>query len=63
MGVFAAASMVLTVLRILDAPNDPITGLVIDNIRFPWGKVQTAHAHRRGDEQLCSSSSCSRTSG
>ena len=39
-GVFAAASMVLTVLRILDALNDPITGLVIDNIRSPWGKYK-----------------------
>ena len=39
-GVFAAASLVLTVLRILDALNDPITGLVIDNIRSPWGKYK-----------------------
>ena len=40
--VFAAASMVLSVLRIFDAFNDPITGLVIDNIRSPWGKFKPA---------------------
>ncbi len=40
--VFAAASMVLSVLRIFDALNDPITGLVIDNIRSPWGKFKPA---------------------
>ena len=34
-GTFAAASLVLTILRILDALNDPITGLIIDNIRTP----------------------------
>ena len=33
--VFAAASMVLSVMRIFDAFNDPITGLVIDNIKSP----------------------------
>ncbi len=38
--VFAAASMVLSVMRIFDAVNDPITGLVIDNIRSPWGKFK-----------------------
>ncbi len=38
--IFLAASLVLTVLRILDAVNDPITGLVIDNIRSPWGKYK-----------------------
>lgn len=37
---FAAVSMVLSVLRIFDAFNDPITGLVIDNIRSPWGKFK-----------------------
>ncbi|MBQ3549038.1 MAG: MFS transporter [Oscillospiraceae bacterium] len=40
--VFAAASMILSVLRIFDAFNDPITGLVIDNIRSPWGKFKPA---------------------
>lgn len=37
---FAMVSLVLTVLRIFDAMNDPITGLVIDNIRSPWGKYK-----------------------
>ncbi len=40
--VFAAASMVLSVMRIFDALNDPITGLAIDNIRSPWGKFKPA---------------------
>ena len=40
--VFAAASMVLSVMRIFDAVNDPITGLAIDNIRSPWGKFKPA---------------------
>ena len=39
-GIFAAASLVLTVLRILDAVNDPVTGLIIDNIHSPWGKFK-----------------------
>ena len=38
--VFAGVSLVLSVLRIFDALNDPITGLVIDNIRSPWGKFK-----------------------
>ena len=40
--VFAAASMVLSVMRIFDAVNDPVTGLIIDNIRSPWGKFKPA---------------------
>ena len=40
--VFAAASMILSVMRIFDAFNDPITGLVIDNVRSPWGKFKPA---------------------
>lgn len=40
--VFAATSMMLSVLRIFDALNDPITGLVIDNIKSPWGKFKPA---------------------
>ncbi len=40
--VFAAASMILSFMRIFDALNDPITGLVIDNIRSPWGKFKPA---------------------
>ncbi len=40
--VFAAVSMILSVLRIFDALNDPITGLLIDNIRSPWGKFKPA---------------------
>jgi melibiose permease/lactose/raffinose/galactose permease len=40
--VFAAASMILTVLRVFDAFNDPITGFFIDNIRSPWGKFKPA---------------------
>ena len=40
--VFAAASLILSVMRVFDALNDPITGLVIDNIRSPWGKFKPA---------------------
>ncbi|MBQ7344699.1 MAG: MFS transporter [Oscillospiraceae bacterium] len=40
--VFGAASMILSVMRIFDAFNDPVTGLVIDNIRSPWGKFKPA---------------------
>ena len=37
---YAAVSAVLSGLRIFDAFNDPITGMVIDNIRSPWGKFK-----------------------
>ena len=40
--VFAATSLILSVMRIFDAFNDPITGLLIDNIRSPWGKFKPA---------------------
>ena len=40
--VFGITSALLSVLRIVDAINDPITGLVIDNIRSPWGKFKPA---------------------
>ena len=37
---YAMVTLVLTVLRVFDALNDPITGLIIDNIRSPWGKFK-----------------------
>jgi len=40
LAVFASVSLVLSVLRICDALNDPITGLIIDNIHSPWGKFK-----------------------
>lgn len=40
--VFAAVTGVLSAMRIFDALNDPITGMVIDNIRSPWGKFKPA---------------------
>ncbi len=39
---FAAASLVLSLLRIVSAVNDPIIGMVIDNIQSPWGKLKPA---------------------
>ncbi|MBQ4159213.1 MAG: MFS transporter [Clostridia bacterium] len=42
MWVFAVTSTLLSVLRIVDAINDPITGFFIDNIRSPWGKYKPA---------------------
>ncbi len=38
--MLAAVGGVLTVLRILDAFNDPITGILIDNTRTRWGKFK-----------------------
>jgi melibiose permease/lactose/raffinose/galactose permease len=40
--VYGIAGGILSVMRIFDAFNDPITGLVIDNIRSPWGKFKPA---------------------
>ncbi len=39
---YAVVSALLSALRIFDAFNDPITGLLIDNIRSPWGKFKPA---------------------
>ena len=40
--VFTAVSLILSILRIADALNDPITGFVVDNIRSPYGKFKPA---------------------
>ena len=37
---FAAASLVLSVMRIFDAINDPITGLIVENINTRWGRYK-----------------------
>lgn len=39
-GIFVATSFVYTVLRVFDAMNDPLMGLIIDNGRWKWGKFK-----------------------
>ncbi|MGI6617810.1 MAG: glycoside-pentoside-hexuronide (GPH):cation symporter [Saccharofermentanales bacterium] len=38
--IFVATSLVFTVLRIFDALNDPVSGLIIDNVRSRYGKFK-----------------------
>ena len=38
--MLALVGGVLTVLRILDAFNDPVTGILVDNTRTRWGKFK-----------------------
>ncbi len=40
--VFLTVTMLLSGLRIFDAVNDTVTGMVIDNIRTRWGKFKPA---------------------
>ena len=40
LGVFLATSMVFTVLRVFDALNDPLMGLLVDNTRSRHGRFK-----------------------
>jgi len=42
LAVFATMSVVLSILRIADAFNDPVTGLFIDNMNTKWGRLKPA---------------------
>ncbi len=39
-GVFVATSLVFTILRVFDALNDPLMGLIVDNTRTRHGKFK-----------------------